>query len=777
MGFDRFANFIFKSINSDCIEEVNINNNMKPLICNNIMFDVNFLIYQEIINIENEINDIIKILLCIESNNNENINNIILDCINNILKQKHWEMYYNQIELILKNKNSNDIINKFLFLITNKISTDSCINISLIEYIIYEKILVVMKDYIEKFHFTKKFNFVNNIIIFFDGIPSFSKIIEQRRRRTKNFLEMNEKKIKFKYYFDNMIPNFTKLSESINNVYLEDNKIFDELYFDYFKWLKNRFSIDKSFGPSSEFIINFENYLKSRFNTFFDKTNIIINNAEQNGESDIKIFKYISELEDITGDFCIHTTDSDLIHHILVQQVYYNLINKDVNLTVVKYLKNYNNIGYAQILDSQLIINNITSYYSNLTNKPKNIKLIWDLCFIFYLFGNDNLPSSLEVGPELGLEYFLNYVADNSDNNIINLVNGNIDINLKNLLIILKKINNDKTKNITRIILQRYFKINLQLINLFVDEFNFNFNEIINALKYFIYYQRTKLSDIELDDLDEDDLRKQIVSDNNDNIKISDNNDKISDNNDKKISDNNDKKISDNDNIKKKLIDNESLILDNINFSNNDYMGLILYNKPINISNNDAYQDLYSFIIDITNSEQICKIPYLYDHIDLEHHLKLLDKTTDNEMCNDYLKKIYHLCKTTFGNMKDHFSNNLTYYKYNYIPTIEQLIIFLENNNIKNITDTWDKDIINDNTNNYINSVNHHIIITPFLLELNESLIHYSNDIIKSLILNSSHISNLWLDINNIDKFDYRNIDIRKYLLLWNKCKICKIET
>ena len=40
-------------------------------------------------------------------------------------------MYYNQIELILKNENSNDIINKFLFLITNKISTDSCINISL----------------------------------------------------------------------------------------------------------------------------------------------------------------------------------------------------------------------------------------------------------------------------------------------------------------------------------------------------------------------------------------------------------------------------------------------------------------------------------------------------------------------------------------------------------------------------------------------------------------------------------------------------------------------
>ena len=378
-----------------------------------------------------------------------------------------------------------------------------------------------------------------------------------------------------------MIPNYVKLSDYINNNI--DNK---DLYFDYFKWLKNRFSIDKSFGPSSEFVINLENYINFRFKTIYPNLKIILNSSNQNGESDIKIFKYISNLEDMSGDYCIHTTDSDLIHQILVQQVYYNLINKDITFTVVKYLKNYNNVGYAQILDASLIINNLMSYNSFIKN---NIKIIWDLCFIFYLFGNDNLPSSLEIGPELGFDYFLsihNSVLSNMT--IIDIINDKITVDYNNLLLILKKFNEDKKKNITRIILQRYFKINLQLINLFIDDLKLDFYEILEALKYFIYYQRTKLSDEEYEELDEDDLRKTINMTDID------------------------------ENIKNKLIQNETLIIENINYCNTEYIGLILYVKPINIINNDSYQDLYSYIIDKTNYEQSKLNPLLYDHIDLE---------------------------------------------------------------------------------------------------------------------------------------------------------------
>ena len=60
MGLDRFSNFITKSINNDAIDEFNIEGNIRKIISNHIIFDLNFLIYQEIISIENEINDIIN---------------------------------------------------------------------------------------------------------------------------------------------------------------------------------------------------------------------------------------------------------------------------------------------------------------------------------------------------------------------------------------------------------------------------------------------------------------------------------------------------------------------------------------------------------------------------------------------------------------------------------------------------------------------------------------------------------------------------------------------
>jgi hypothetical protein len=745
MGFDRFANFIFKSINNDCIEEVNINNNIRPIICNTVIFDVNFLIYQEIINIENEINDVIKILLCIQSTDND----IIYELINKIFKQKHWDLYYKSFEEIFNNISDINLINNFLCFITSKIPNNTTNNLSLVEYIIYEKIIITMSDYINKFHFINKFNFVNNIAIFFDGIPSFSKVVEQRRRRTKNFLETNDKKNKFKYYFDSMVPNYTCLLNNITYHYIDN--IPNNLYYDYFKWLKNRFSIDKSFGPSSEFIINLEMYLSIRLKKLYPNIKIIVNSANQNGEADIKIFKYISLLDDISGDFCIHTTDSDLIHQILIQQVYYNLINKDISLSVVKYLKNHNNIGYAQILDSQLIINNILSYYQFLTN---NIKIIWDLCFIFYLFGNDHLPSSLEIGPELGFEYFINSHKSSLNNTtIIDMINNEIKINLNGLLLILKKFNLDYKKNTTRIILQRYFKINLSLINFFIDDINLDFDGIINLLKYFIVYQKSKLSKEELDDIDDDDLRKKeyICVEVNDNTLDNFN------------------YIDINDNIKNKIINNEELIIDNINYSNNKYFGLILYIKPINIiDTGDSYQDLYSFIIDKTNLEQSTNNPLLYDHINLEYHLEML-KMKNNYNCNDYLKKLYHLAKINFGNMSDYFTDNLTYYKYNIAPPISELIIFLNNNNnYENLLNIWDNDIKDDNVSNYFNSISHHIIISPFLLEVHDSIIYYSNTLISSNIVKSSTIENIWLDLKNINNFNYKNLDIKKYLLLWN---------
>jgi predicted nuclease of predicted toxin-antitoxin system len=156
----------------------------------------------------------------------------------------------------------------------------------------------------------------------------------------------------------------------------------------------------------------------------YSKIKIYINSAKENGESDLKIFKYIAQ-EELNGDYCIHTTDSDFIHQILIQQTYYKIVNKDINFTVIKYLKNINLIGYAQVIEANLIIKNLMELYNNINNiKTNNYKIIWDLCLIFYLFGNDHLPSSIEIGPELGLDFFLKrHYQSIGKNNIVNLRN------------------------------------------------------------------------------------------------------------------------------------------------------------------------------------------------------------------------------------------------------------------------------------------------------------------------------------------------------------------
>jgi hypothetical protein len=748
MGLDRFANFISKSINNDGIDDINLENNIRQIISNHIIFDLNFLIYQEIIEIENEINDIIKIILCLPFSTHNY--KILEKLLQNIFTQEHWKPYYagTQLENIFDGFNEDEIITKFLKYITTKIVSKLNLDdgLSIIELVIYEKIINMMTNYINQLHYP---SFIQTLSIFFDGIPSVSKIIEQRRRRIKNFLESNEKKILFKKYFDNLLPNNKKLFENLSgncHKNISDLEL-KNLIFDYFKWVSNRFSIDKSIGPSSNFIKKLELFMNIKIKNNFPKIKVVINSAQENGESDLKIFKYISDNDEtLSGDFCIHTTDSDLIHQILVQQTYYKILNKDINLSLVKYLKNFNYMGYAQIFEGNLIIKNILDLYNTVNNtKTNNYKIIWDICLIFFLFGNDHLPSSLEIGPELGLEFYLKkHYQSLNKLNIVNLKKSYITLDLNNLIVYFEKINETNAQNITKIILQRFFKINSYLLNIIVDKLNLDFNKLLEFLKKFIIIRALQLPEEEYNKLDSEDLRKLLTVnlENPDNYK--------------------NYEVLGFDEIRTKLIiDSIQLIEDNICYSEKEYFGLILYNKPHNITN-DPYQDLYNYISEKANQKISKQFPDLYDYIDLTVHLKNLLLIDTNSEPNDYLKKVYHLAITQFGNMKDYHSDNLTFYKYYMVPSIDKLIKYLKISP-DTYTKVWFKEINDDNIDlsQYFNSSNHYLLITPFIL--NYTLPKDNQQIIQEL----EPIENLWL--NSIESFNYRNINIRNFFKKWTE--------
>jgi hypothetical protein len=73
----------------------------------------------------------------------------------------------------------------------NTIKIKNVNNYTILELVMYKKIINTMIKYINKLHNP---DLLLSLVIFFDGIPSVSKIIEQRRRRIKNYLESNEKK-------------------------------------------------------------------------------------------------------------------------------------------------------------------------------------------------------------------------------------------------------------------------------------------------------------------------------------------------------------------------------------------------------------------------------------------------------------------------------------------------------------------------------------------------------------------------------------------------------
>jgi hypothetical protein len=158
-----------------------------------------------------------------------------------------------------------------------------------------------------------------------------------------------------------------------------------------------------------------------------------------------------------------------------------------------------------------------------------------------------------------------------------------------------------------------------------------------------------------------------------------------------------------------------------------------------------------------------------YDHIDIVTHCKIIESTNNdlgNSDAKEYLKNIYYLAISQFGNMKDYHTNNITFYKFFNVPSLSKIINFIKLNSDENLTKSWLKEIKEENleSEKYLNSINHHLLITPFLFAYN--LPNEISQIIKEI----GHIDNLWID--DIKNFNYRDIDIKDFFKKWNEAII-----
>ena len=689
MGLDKIISYLSKNLPFNSINELSYTNNINKVVGDKIFIDFNFIVYSNLNELEEELNEIIKIILSLPFVDIKILNGKLEKIFNTYT----WTGLKDIIINILDGENQKEIINNFNNFLNNNQNEN-------LEKLKFNKIYNNVVSQLENIHHME---FIKSVYIFIDGIPGYSKVLEQRRRRTKNYLESIERKVLFKEYFDKMD----------NTIYREN-----EYVYDYFTFLNNKVVLEKSFGPNSIFVNKLIVHLEEKFKSLNVK-NFYVSGGDIYGEADMKIFMCIDKYK-LKDDIIIHTCDSDIVHLILVRQCYAMMNQENTRYKVIRYYSK--NSKSLQLIDGELIINLLGNIYKDVNGIDTiNLNKILDFLFICLMFGNDHIPNNSFIGSEISIDnyfYFLKYSLNNE--NILNVVEGKTNINYENLLKFFKYV---KSKNLElKIYLSRYFNLDNNSINLIFDFFK----------------------SLDIDSFN-DYMKKYII-----------NNNILSE------LDNDTKKIENMNKLLQKLLQYKGNynLLGDISFRSE--IGLEYFNRGLTITN-DPFQDLYNYVYEKSYYKSFLKnnIYYKNENIfyksnkdfDVESYLIMIDF-----LVNIYFNKFnnYNPLNLTFYQydnspsldiMIDYLSNN-------------------NNNNMQSIIHN-NKHQGNINKDEYFDNLSHLLFITPYLSFTDffdkTTLSIYNQDDRKIIF---EELKEFFLDLNNIN-FNYRKLDIKKFISIW----------
>lgn len=704
MGYDKLVSFINKNIGNNATNQYFIDREVKGNnLANHIFFDIQFVIYYCINLVENDINYIIKLLTGLLYNDNK----LIIKKINNILNKDYWKII--SFKFNFDGNNEIIIIENFI----NKINNEY------INSLIYWCIFNFINNKIKYIH---DIDFVKSINIFFDGIPSYSKIQEQRRRRIKTFIESQNRKKLFSQYFNNID----------DSVILED-----DIYYEYFLFIRYQYSFSKSLGPYSKLIKNLSKFLDKKLKEKYVNKKIYIDKSTNLGEADFKIFDYIIKKK-INSEIYIHSCDSDFVHLILNFQLQ---SNDNKIFYFVKY--NLRDETLFEIINAKKIISILKEKYkqiNNLTIEP-NINIIYDFLFVLFFFGNDIIPFSFEISSDINLKIIFSshYELFKNNNFIVNVNSKNL-INFKNLEIFLRIL---KEKNsFTIIILNRTFKISYNFILLCTNVLKYNIDDIIKKLliPYLSYQGFEKKID------SKNDVRYLLYKKH-------------------KITVNPIKDLSKD--IQKELEEYFTYIFD---FSNIDDYGLIRLEKYCNIEKN-SYQTLYNKLVSQStenNFIELEKVNFI-NNLSIDNIYNQYLKLTNDLNVSKYLEIIIYLSYILFNNLDYNNNYYFGYYSELLAPSLDKIIDFLNKNDMNKFQGDILINLKKSKKNYYFNELSHHLFITPYLMNS-----EYVKDIKENKNLNSIlnliniNINGIWYLENEPKKFKLKDIDPLEYLKTYN---------
>ena len=314
--------------------------------------------------------------------------------------------------------------------------------------------------------------------------------------------------------------------------------------------------------------------------------------------------------------------------------------------------------------------------------------------FILNFFGNDFLPSSLEIGPEISFNTLIKShynCFSNSSQGVINfkdIKSLSYSLNYKNLSIWLKEL--EKNSSFCKIILLREYKVPYNISYILTDKLGLNLSEIRDkVLKPYLIYKGLIMKD----DLSSNDIRKILY------------NQFVKENPDTDIEN---RLVLDFPNQLTYINQLEEYFDEYLDFLDLKNYGLMNNSYNIDLDEN-MYQNLYNYISKESNiSNNIKNISFDFE----------IYKSSD-EQTKDFLLMLHFIVKNFFSDMEFYKSTNLTRYSYKTVPSLRDIIDYIEGNNMENMNQEFEK-IIEDNIlekENYIDSTLHHLIITPYFAD------------------------------------------------------------
>lgn len=370
MGIEKFFNTIKSSYNSRLITEYT-----KMSSTDILFFDFNSIIHKISSQVISDLNYLYKILLISSNFPSPKLIKFFEN------KYKDYQtIFHLSIHFINTPSGILQLINDLLNLDPN--------------IVIIHKIIKTIEYYINNYHDLQL------VYISLDGIPTISKIMEQRHRR----------------YIGEIINH--QILKKINNYKFPD-ELSEEYPYNYIEYNKKKFAFLKlNISPGTTFM---KQLVKSIKNHTFP-VNIQINDDTISGEGEYKIINYINTYKNlfINKKITIYSPDSDMI-------LLCSILPNDIN--IIRYDQQQNK---DFILSTEIFKLLITEYIND--SKQINQSIIDDVIFIFTIFGDDFLPKLDAIQVNNHYEKVLNiYKHIHKNGTIIYTENNQKKINLLQL--------------------------------------------------------------------------------------------------------------------------------------------------------------------------------------------------------------------------------------------------------------------------------------------------------------------------------------------------------